>query len=224
MKIRWAVLFVLFSSLASFAGAADVTLQIDFNQLTGGAGEIKIKDGSGTGHPPCNQITQAQCTITVPAGTTVALAATPLGGGVFGGWGVGGGSASVCLGANTNIPSCKFVISQNSTLRAAFSPSSQRKAMVVFFAGNSGSANVIARIPGGETKMSCPNLPTTCKKELFVGSLLELVAISQSGGTAFTGWSNASGATTVCAQNPTSPVCKFFFSGDSEVTATFTGN
>lgn len=222
MKTRCALLLVLFSSLASLASAGELSLGITFNNLGGGAGEVKVTDSSGAVLVVCSQLTQDACKISVRAGTTVALTATPLGGGVFSGWSVGGGSASACLGANTNNPVCKIEVTQDSSVKAAFSPSSRRKTMAVIFAG-SGTANVIARFVGGQTTMNCPNLPTTCKKELFQGSLFELVPIIQSGGTVFAGWSNASGATTVCVQNPTS-VCKFVFSGDSAVTATFKQN
>ena len=136
------------------------------------------------------------CTYSFPAGTLVALTATPDNGSTFTGW---GGACSGTAGT------CTFTIDANANVSADFGLANHT--VTIALAGN-GTGTVTS----SAGNINCPG---TCSVTVPYGTQMNLTA-TPSGASAFIGWSGGS-----CNGTGT---CAFSVTGDTTINASFALN
>jgi hypothetical protein len=163
------------SVAASFHPPAVVT-----RTLTVNAGSVGTGNGTVTGGGMNCTITgstkSGTCQISVSAGTSVTLTATPATGGSFAGW------TDACSGTGT----CTLVVNGNMTVTATFNPPVSATFTLTVVPGGLGTGAVI----GGGISCAIGNGVTngTCQIAVNAGTTIGLTATAF-GGSTFAGWS-----------------------------------
>ena len=153
--------------------------------------------GSVTGGGISCGASGTNCSVTLAAGASVTLSATPAAGATFASWG------GACSGAT---PSCTLTMSAARSVSATFS------------GGSSAEVGLSVVVTGHGTVtgsgISCGNGKTTCTAKESKGSTVGLTA-TPGPGAKFAGWSGACTGTT--------PTCTVSMDASKQISARFTG-